>query len=61
MPPTEHMTLPDSYRVPSRDDSVLIAEDDAVCRMILQTWLKTQELSAVNERGESSGMTSRTL
>jgi two-component system cell cycle response regulator len=41
MPPTEHMTLPDSYRVPSRDDSVLIAEDDAVCRMILQTWLKT--------------------
>ena len=41
MTPTEHMTLSDSYRVPRPDDSVLIAEDDSVGRMILQTWLKT--------------------
>jgi two-component system, cell cycle response regulator len=40
MTPTEHRTLPDSYWVPSQNDSVLIAEDDSVCRMILQTWLK---------------------
>jgi|HubBroStandDraft_4_1064222.scaffolds.fasta_scaffold07732_2 two-component system cell cycle response regulator len=41
MTPTEYITLPDSYCVPSQNDSVLIAEDDTVCRMILQTWLKT--------------------
>jgi two-component system, cell cycle response regulator len=41
MTPTEYITPPDSYWVPSQNDSVLIAEDDSVCRMILQTWLKT--------------------
>jgi two-component system cell cycle response regulator len=38
---TEYVTLPDSDSVTSQDGSVLIAEDDSVCRMILQTWLKT--------------------
>src|ERR1700691_265876 len=41
MTPTQYMTLPDSYWVPSQEDSVLIAEDDSICSMILQTWLKT--------------------
>jgi diguanylate cyclase (GGDEF)-like protein len=37
----EHLTMPNSCPVPSCDDSVLVAEDDSVCRVILQTWLKT--------------------
>ena len=32
---------PSSYQPPSLGDSILIAEDDAVCRKILQAWLKT--------------------
>jgi two-component system cell cycle response regulator len=38
------MTLhssPDSYHWSSSGASVLIAEDDTICRIILQTWLKT--------------------
>lgn len=39
----EHETLhsPGSRQIPNPDHSVLIAEDDAICRKILQTWLKT--------------------
>jgi two-component system cell cycle response regulator len=33
--------LPNACWYPNRNDSVLIAEDDVVCRTILQTWLRT--------------------